>query len=233
MKTLVIVPAFNEEETICGVIDKVQSLFRPFDILVVDDASTDNTYDLAKSRGAKVVRHVLNRGAGAALRTGYNVAIREGYDYIVQLDADSQHDPRSIPKLLNMSIEDDYGLVIGSRYLENKVLKYKYEDPNWIRKIGNRFFSQVASFLSQSCLSDITSGFRVIKVSNLGQMNVFPDKHWALEQTLEGYRKGLKIKEVPVKMNERKKGSSQFNIQTYLRYPFRMVESILKVYLLA
>ena len=219
------IPAYNEEKTISSVIQKI-----PRDIIdeifVIDDGATDNTTREAKNAGARVIKHAINRGIGAAQRTGYKIASLENFDYIVQIDADMQHDPEYIQKLLDATIENNCDMVIDSRFLNPS-----YENYNLVRRMGIKFFTNIVRFLSPVDITDVTSGFRVYKVKSLEKLGRTLDKHWAVEQTLDGAKKGLKIKEVSVKMPLRKKGESQFNLITYVKYPIRMIESILRVLL--
>lgn len=216
------IPAYNEGETIASVVEETRKYVDV--VFVIDDGSTDNTYEEAVNAGAKVIKHVINRGIGAAQRTGYNIAMRDGFDYIVQLDADMQHDPRYIQKLLNAAIKDNCDMIIGSRFLNPS-----YENYNFVRRTGIKFFTKTVRFLSSVDITDVTSGFRVYKVKSLRRLGRTLDKHWAVEQTLDAAKRGLKIKEVSVKMPLRKRGKSQFNLITYVKYPLRMIESILRV----
>ncbi|EHR79127.1 glycosyl transferase [Thermococcus litoralis DSM 5473] len=114
MKTLIIIPAYNEELTIGSVV----ALAKKYgDVLVVDDGSKDRTSEIAQKAGAIVIRHEVNKGKGAALKTGFGYALANGYDVIVTIDADGQHNPDEIPLLLKPILEGEADLVIGSRYL--------------------------------------------------------------------------------------------------------------------
>ncbi len=223
-KVCAIIPAYNEEDTIASVVKETREYVD--DVFVIDDGSTDNTAEAARKAGAKVLKHVVNRGIGAAQRTGYSVSIKEGYDYIVQIDADMQHDPGYIKRLLDAAVENNCDMVIGSRFLNESYLNY-----NFVRRAGIKFFTETVRFLSPIDITDVTSGFRVYKAESLKKLGKTLDRHWAVEQTLEAAKKGMKIKEVPVEMPLRKKGKSQFNLITYIKYPLRMIESILKVLL--
>lgn len=223
MKVCAVIPAYNEEKTIGSVIQNVPRGVVD-EIFVIDDGSTDNVYATSKNAGAKVIKHAINRGIGAAQRTGYKIARLENFDYVVQIDADMQHDPKYIQKLLDTAIENNCDMVIGSRFLNSS-----YENYSFVRRAGIKFFTRTVRFLSPVDITDVTSGFRVYKVKSLEKLGRTLDKHWAVEQTLDAAKKGLKIKEVSVKMPLRKKGKSQFNLITYVKYPLRMIESILRV----
>jgi glycosyltransferase involved in cell wall biosynthesis len=220
MKTIAVIPAHNEAETIQKVVTEVKKFVH--ETIVIDDGSTDGTRGSALRAGATVVSHPLNRGVGAALRTGYRAALQCDPDVIIQIDGDFQHDPSYIPQLLEAVKESD--MVIGSRFLNPS-----HKDYNLTRRSGIKFFSWVANTLSSLSVTDVTSGYRCYRASALRQLTPLTDRHWALEQTLEAARKGMTIKEVSVEMPVRDRGKSQFNVKTYALYPFRMIDCIIKV----
>ncbi len=223
MKTVAVIPAQNEEQTIGEVVAKVKKYVN--DIIVVDDGSTDSTRSRALESGASVISHPLNRGVGAALRTGYRRALQEKADYILQIDGDFQHDPEYIPELLKQC-ENGYDMVIGSRFLNPSHKNY-----NVTRRSGIKFFSWVANVFGSLAVTDVTSGYRCYRTAALARLTPLTDQHWALEQTLEAARKGFRIKEISVEMPVRERGLSQFDLKTYALYPFRMVECVIKVLL--
>jgi len=138
MRTVAIVPAYNETNTIGPVIDETATYVDK--VVVVDDGSSDDTAAVAKDHGATVVSHAINTGVGGAVRTGYLYAIRNNYDFIVQIDADGQHDPSYIPELLDAA--EDCDMVIGSRYLNES-----YKDYSFVRNAGIQFFTATVNFL--------------------------------------------------------------------------------------
>ena len=119
-RRLVIVPAFNEGKRIASVLEKIREVDKEIDIVVIDDGSTDKTGLKSKLAGARVVRLSSNMGYGVAIQTGYKYASAKGYDYVVQLDSDGQHDPTYIPEMFGATMSGDADLVIGSRFLEKK-----------------------------------------------------------------------------------------------------------------
>lgn len=223
MTTIAVIPAQNEEQTIHDVVQRVKKYVK--DVVVIDDGSTDLTRARAQEAGAVVISHPLNRGVGAAQRTGYRVALQKKADYVIQIDGDFQHDPECIPALLEQC-QNGYDMVIGSRFLNPSHKNYTVT-----RRSGIKFFTWVANLLGSLTVTDVTSGFRCYRASALARLSSLPDRHWALEQTLEAARKNMKIKEVSVEMPVREKGLSQFNVKTYALYPFRMVECVIKVLL--
>ncbi|MEK9165839.1 MAG: glycosyltransferase family 2 protein [Patescibacteria group bacterium] len=117
-KVFTIIPAYNEEHTIAQVITDVQKFCS--DIIIVDDGSSDDTYNIAQALGVKVLRHIVNRGQGAALQTGMECALQEGADVIVHFDADGQHDPSNIAYLIEPILRNQAEVVLGSRFLNSK-----------------------------------------------------------------------------------------------------------------
>jgi|Deesub1362A_J573_1020465.scaffolds.fasta_scaffold02381_4 glycosyltransferase involved in cell wall biosynthesis len=222
MKVCAVIPAYNEEKTIGKVVEGVRKYVDR--VLVVDDGSNDNTAEVAKQHGAHVLKHIINIGVGAAQRTGYSAALLEGYDYIVQIDADGQHKPEYIPLLLETAVKSNADIVIGSRFLNESHKSFSFT-----RRAGISFFSKTVSIFGRVDITDVTSGFRVYSSEALKKLERIPDKNWAVEQTLEAAVKKLKIIEVSVEMETRKTGESQFNIKTFIMYPLRALESIIRI----
>lgn len=220
MRTVAVVPAYNETSTIGPIIDETATYVDK--VVVVDDGSSDETTAVAKDHGATVIPHAVNTGVGGAVRTGYLYAIRKDYDFIVQIDADGQHDPSYIPELL--AAAEDTDMVIGSRYLNES-----YKDYSFVRNAGIQFFTTTVNFLGRMDITDVTSGFRVYRVDRLKEILHHSDKHWAVEQTLAAAREGHTITEVSVEMPTRDEGESQFTVDTFALYPIRMADVMLRI----
>ena len=220
MCTVAVVPAYNEADTVGPVVEQTREYVDR--VVVVDDGSTDDTAEIARRHGASVIEHVVNTGVGGAVRTGYRYAIRNGYDFVLQIDADGQHDPAYIPLLLEAA--DDADMVIASRYLNES-----FEDYSTVRKLGIRFFTRLVNRLGGVEVTDVTSGFRVYRVSALESILHRSDRHWAVEQTLEAASKGHRIVEVSAEMPTRETGQSQFTLDTLVLYPARMADVIVRV----
>ena len=223
-KICVVIPAHNEAASVARII---QAARKYIDIIyVVDNKSTDETASVARDSGAHIIHYSEKLGYGAAQYAGQQAAISSGFDYILQLDADGQHNPIYIPELLKVALTGDYDIVLGSRFLNNK-------PPNlsFIRKAGITFLSAVVSFLGHTKITDVTSGFKVYKASSLKKLNRPSDIHPCPEQMLEIARKGMKIKEVPVDMLVRNTGRSYFTLLRYVLYPFRVTWAVVKVML--
>lgn len=213
-------PAYNEAGTIGPIIDGTRS--HVDEVVVIDDGSTDRTPEVAREHGATVIKHAVNTGVGGAARTGYRYAIRHDHDLVLQIDADGQHDPDYIPALLDEAEEND--LVIGSRYMNQS-----YKEYSLIRNAGIRFFTWLVNALGAVSITDVTSGFRVYRIEALQSIIHKSDRHWAVEQTMAAGKQGLRIKEVSVEMPIREEGESQFDLETFMMYPARMFDAILRV----
>jgi len=155
MKPLILVPAYNEAARVGRVLAGVRAAVPDAAILVVDDGSGDETATVARAAGARVVRLPFNLGAGVAAQTGYKLAVREGYDCVVQLDADGQHEPADIPALLAMIQRGEADVAIGSRFLGGVAYR-----PSVLRRAGMGLFRWLAWALTGVRFSDVTSGFR-------------------------------------------------------------------------
>ncbi len=220
MNVVAVIPAYNEGTTIGSVVTETAPYVD--EVVVVDDGSTDDTADIARDHGAAVVTHIVNTGVGGAVRTGYQYAIRHGYDFVAQVDGDGQHDPSYLPDLL--AVAEDNDMVIGSRYLNESI-----EDYSLIRRAGINFFTSVVNTLGGINITDVTSGYRIYRVSMLEEIMHRSDKHWAVEQTLQAANNDYRIKELSVEMPTRDEGASQFDIETFVMYPIRMVDTIVRV----
>jgi len=166
--TIVVVPVFNEQERIEQVVASIKEMHNDLDILVVDDGSSDKTALFAKFAGARVIRLSSNMGYGVALQTGYKYAFNEGYDYLIQLDGDGQHDPKYIPNMLELLKSGQVDLVLGSRFLneatgdQRSISNYRQ---SLARKLGIWMFSFLVSKLVKFKVTDPTSGYQAINRS--------------------------------------------------------------------
>ncbi|OGW79480.1 MAG: hypothetical protein A2Z83_02835, partial [Omnitrophica bacterium GWA2_52_8] len=158
-KVLIMIPAYNEERSIAFLLRDIRQRYPDYHILVINDASTDNTKQRALACGAWVVSHPYNLGIGGTVQTGFKVAHRHGYDIAVQMDGDAQHDPVSLPDLLKPILENRADLVIGSRFLSESPSSFR---STFTRRIGIRFFSVLLSRFTGIPLSDPTSGYRAV-----------------------------------------------------------------------
>jgi hypothetical protein len=214
MRTLVFIPAWNEAASVAAVIAGVRERLPGADVLVVDDGSIDETVARATEAGATVASLPFNQGLGAALQTGYLYALREGYDLCAHLDADGQHPPAEVARLLEEVRADRADLVIGSRYREGGAQPadgsagddYK---PTLSRRIGTSLFRFFLTLATRQRFTDTTSGMRAAnrRVMKLFSESYSPD-FAEIESLQLAVRQGLRVEEVPVRMLERTGGTS-------------------------
>lgn len=222
-RVLIVVPAWNEQEALPGTIADIRSCAPQVDFLVVDDGSTDRTAEVARAAGAAVCSLPFNLGVGGAMRTGYRYGLRHGYDVVVQLDADGQHDARYLPELL--AGLDDADLVIGARFA-GEGEKYRVSAA---RGVAMRLLATTLSRMAGARLTDVTSGYRV---ANRPAIRLFAAHYPAeylgdtVESTVIAIRSGLTVRQVPVQMRPRQGGSpSQSPVRAAI-YLFRAVAAL-------
>jgi hypothetical protein len=221
---LVLIPAFNEERMIATVIDRVRAVVPDFDILVVNDGSRDGTAAAAAAAGARVVSHPFNMGYGVAIQTGYKYALRQGYDFLVQIDGDGQHDPAHIPQLLEPLQQGEADFVIGSRFLGGDSYR-----PPLARRIGMALFRTIVTRVVGQRLSDCTSGYQAFnrRVMHFFASDLFPCDYPDADVLISLHLAGLKVRELPVRMYPNVEGKSMHGGLKPLYYVFKMLLSIL------
>lgn len=211
---LIIVPAFNEEESLPAVLAEIREAVPGADVLVVNDGSTDATSRVARSAGVLVADLPVNLGIGGAMQTGYRFAQRRGYAIAVQLDADGQHDPRDLPKLVGPVREGRAALVVGSRYLSPSA--YRSSVP---RRVGAALLSWVVRKLTGLTVHDTTSGFRAADRRVIdAYASQYPADYPEVEALVYLQREGLPILEVPVTMRARQGGRSSITARRAAYY---------------
>jgi glycosyltransferase involved in cell wall biosynthesis len=223
MKPLVLVPAFNEAARITRVLAGVQAAVPDATVLVVDDGSTDDTALAARMAGARVVRLPFNLGAGVAAQTGYKLAVREGFDCVVQLDADGQHEPADIPALLDVIVGRQADVAIGSRFLGGVAYR-----PSLLRRVGMGLFRWLAWLLTGIRFSDVTSGFRAFSgdVVRYVATEWYPTDYADADVLITLRRAGFRLREVPVRMYPRPGGRSMHAGLRPVYYVFKMLLSV-------
>ena len=221
-KTIVIIPAYNEEKRIAAVVAAVYAATPDVVVVVINDCSHDNTAVVACQAGAIVVSHPFNMGYGAAIQTGYKYARNKGYDFLVQLDADGQHDPSCIPSLLAPVIAGEADIVIGSRFLGNS---YR---PPFVRRVGMALFRSIVSMVTGKFITDTTSGFQAFNsdVIHFFATDIFPVDYPDADMLIMLHRAGFRMIEVPVRMFENSEGKSMHSGLKPLYYMFKMLLSI-------
>jgi glycosyltransferase involved in cell wall biosynthesis len=189
MRTLVVVPSKDVEASVGDVVRRVLALDLSLDVLVVNDGSTDDTSRVAREAGATVIDHPENRGKGAALKTGFAYAIEKGYDAVITLDGDGQHDPAAVPQFIEALERTGADIVVGTRMHAVGAMPK-------LRIWTNRTTSRVVSFLSRQVIPDSQSGFRIIRVSALRYLlKSLVSKRYDLESEIliRAGRRGFKV----------------------------------------
>lgn len=207
-RVLVIIPAYNESETVAGVINALGQHAPGYDVLVIDDGSVDGTAAIVKElEGAELIRLPFNLGIGSAMQTGYKYALQEGYDIAVQCDGDGQHPTHQIAKLVDPVAKGQADLVIGSRYVADTDYA-----PSLGRRIGKSLLSRLVDRAVGGGITDTTSGFRAM---NRAVLEVFarnyPDDYPEAEALVILHKHGLKSAEVSVDMKPRQGGRSSIS----------------------
>ena len=207
--TLVFIPAFDEEDSIAGVIEGVRANIPGATVLVVDDGSGDGTARSARAAGALVAPLPVNQGLGAALQTGYLFGLRHGFAYFAHLDGDGQHPPAEVVRLLAEVEADRADLVIGSRYRDPAMAEANDYRPSRVRRIGTDLFKYVLSVATRQRFTDTTSGMRA---GNRRAMELFAEDYSPdfaeIESLQRAVRAGMRVEEVPVRMLPRETGES-------------------------
>jgi len=225
-RVLLLIPAFNEEDNLGALLDELKAARVDGDVLVVDDGSSDHTRAIACAAGATVVSHSENRGYGAALVSGYAHALANGYETVVQLDGDGQHDPAQVDTLLDALAADGADMVLGSRMLPGG--GHRTSLP---RHLGIYFFVWLGRRLMARPITDPTSGFwamnrRAVEFLARNTPNDYPD----LNVLLALHRSNIRVLEVPVVMRPRRAGQSQMHGLAPLMYVPKMLMYIWRVY---
>ncbi len=219
---VIMVPAFNEETTIRRTIEHLKDAVAAHSgrssIIVIDDGSTDGTAELALVAGAdRVVGHPTNLGLGAAVRTGLKAARQAGADVVVKIDADGQHDPADIARLIRPILDDEADLVYGDRFAG-----IEYRMP-LVRRLGNRVFTALMRRLTRWPLRDSQPGIFAASATYLDGFRLPGDYNYTQQILLDAYHRGLRFTHVPVAFRERTSGRSFVSY----RYPFKVGKQIL------
>jgi glycosyltransferase involved in cell wall biosynthesis len=218
-RILVIMPAWNEADCVGATVSEVLSLDEPYDVLVVNDGSTDATSTIASDAGATVLNLPFNLGVGGAMRAGFKYAQRLGYKTVIQVDADGQHDPRNIREVLNGL--NDADISIGARFADRG--DYTVRGP---RKWAMKFLAAVLSGLAKTPLTDVTSGFRAANERAIAQyLDHYPAEYLGdtIDSLVVAIRSGLTVTQVPVEMRPRQGGTPShhpFKAAVYLGRSF-------------
>jgi glycosyltransferase involved in cell wall biosynthesis len=222
-KILIIIPAYNEENNIISTCKKVQE--HNYDYIVINDGSTDNTALILDENNIPHINLVFNLGIGGAVQTGYKYALRHGYDIAIQFDGDGQHDINCVKDIVEPILNGDYDFVVGSRFVDKNSSEFK---SSFCRRLGINLISNVIYHNTGFRLKDTTSGFRAANKEIISLFsNQYPTEYPEPSSLVELVQKGFKIKEVPVKMYERKSGKSSINSWKNAYFMINVILSIL------
>ncbi len=218
MRLLMIIPAYNEEDNIVHVVNTIKENYPEYDYVVVNDGSTDHTSRRCHRNGFEIIDLPVNLGLAGAFQAGLKYAYRKGYDCAVQFDADGQHRPEYIKKMLT-KMEEGYDIVIGSRYV------HKAKERS-ARMIGSRILTKAILWTTGKKILDPTSGMRMFNRAMIKEFAV--NLNYGPEPDTISYllKQGASIAEVQVKMDERMTGSSYLSLSRSAMYMFRMLVSI-------
>lgn len=224
-KVAILIPAYNEVENIGHVLAGLPAEVcgAPTAVLVVDDGSRDGTGDAAEAGGAAVARHVINRGGGAALRTGYRLLSDSAALVVVTIDADGQHLPEEMPRLVEPVLSGEVDMAHGSRVLGEA-------EPNTrARELGIVFFNRLVSLITRTRVSDCSNGYRAVRASVLPQLVLRQEQFHTSELMIEAIKRGIPAKEVPVTVVARLHGHSKK--PAVMRYGAGFANAIVRTWL--
>lgn len=215
-RVLVIIPAYNERESILSTVDGIRSL--GYDYVVVNDGSTDDTLTICRKNGINVLDLPQNLGIGGAVQAGHKYAQRFGYDIDIQVDGDGQHDPSFIPQLISL-IEQGADLAVGSRFLE----KTDGFQSTLMRRVGITWLSMLLHVFTGKRLTDPTSGFRACDKRAIDLFcKSYPNDYPEPESIAHAIRVGLSVRECPVSMRERQGGVSSIGPLSSIYYMIKV-----------
>lgn len=219
---LLIIPAYNEEDNLVNVVDNIITKYPDYDYVVVNDGSKDSTREICIEKDYNYVDYPVNQGLTSAFRGGLYYAIKMKYDYVIQCDADGQHDPAYIENMLNAAINQNADVVIGSRFVNNR-------KPFSFRMLGSRILSFCMLLTAHKVIKDPTSGMRLFNRRSMEL--IYSQKDFGPEPDTVAHllRSGMKVIEIPVEIGERVAGTSYLNLTNSIMYMLHMCFSIIIV----
>lgn len=219
MKTLIIIPAYNEEGNIENVVNKLISEYPQYDYIIINDGSRDSTEQICIKNGYNHISHPVNLGLAGAVQTGMKYAYKHGYDAAIQYDGDGQHDAKYIGDLLK-ELEGGCDVVIGSRFVTEK-------KPHSLRMLGSNMIQLAIKLTTGKTIKDPTSGMRLYNKDMIKKLSFAVDLGPEPDTVALLIRNGAKVKEVQVQMMDRVAGESYLNFSRSINYMTRMFVSIL------
>ena len=223
-RLVLIVPVYNEAMSLDAVLGKIPDFVDQ--VVVIDDGSEDDSAAIAEAAGARVVRHVRNRGVGAALRTGIKAALQLRADIMVNMDGDGQFNPEDIPHLLDPIVSGEADFVTASRFLDKSL----YPDMSRVKFLGNKWMSFFISMVTGQRVYDVSCGFRAYSKETLLRLNLFGDFTYTQETFIDLTFKGLIIKEIPVQVAGRRKHGRSRVAANLFRYGYNTFKVIFRAF---
>ncbi len=222
-RCLAIVPAFNEEGAIAGVIAEIRAFDPGIEIVVVDDGSADRTAAIARAVGAHVIRLPFNLGIGGAVQTGFRYAWEHGFKIAVRVDGDGQHDPSQLGAILTPVLAGETDIAVGSRFVGERSYRSSRS-----RRLGIRILAWTVSALVRQRITDPTSGFQALNRHGIALFAAdlphdYPEE---VEATVMVFRHRLRMREVPVRMRERAAGRSSIGAFASVYYMTKVLLAI-------
>lgn len=216
---LVTILAYNEEASICSVIERVRHAVPDATIVVINDGSRDRTAWVARQAGAEVIDLPFNLGIGGAMQTGLKLAITEGYDYIVRMDGDGQHPPEGIPALLDPVMSGEADIAVATRFADSST-SYR---PSFARKIGIFIFSKLATMFSGRKVTDATCSYQAMNLRAARFLDVnMEEDHPEVDGWILLGRAGFRVKEIPMEIRPRRFGVSSINTMRAIYFIFKV-----------
>jgi glycosyltransferase involved in cell wall biosynthesis len=222
VRTIAIVPAFNEALNIERVIAELRAFDPDLDVVVISDGSTDRTAEVAAELGVHVLRLPFNIGIGGAVQTGFRYAWENGYELAVRCDGDGQHDPAELGKVLAPVLAGDVDICVGSRFVGGDGYR-----SSATRRVGIRLLASVVSAIARQRVTDTTSGFQALNRRAIGLFAAdYPHDYPEVEGMVMTMRHGLRLAEVPVAMREREFGSSSITALRSIYYMAKVLTAL-------
>ena len=223
LRRVAIVPAYNEDASIAGVVGELLAYDPGLRVVVVDDGSADRTAELARAAGAKVISLPFNLGIGGAVQTGFRYAWEQGFDVAVRADGDGQHDPAELDAILRPVLADEADVAVGSRFIGGDGYRSSRS-----RRAGIRLLAWIVSALTRQRITDPTSGFQAANRLGIRLFAAdYPHDYPEAEATVMVFKHRLRLQEVPVKMRARESGRSSI---TAVRSVYYMVKVVLAIF---
>ncbi|MFN4233817.1 MAG: glycosyltransferase family 2 protein [Bacteroidia bacterium] len=231
MRIAIIIPAYNEEQTIKKVVESVHNVAEKYQLslipVVVNDCSIDKTGEIINKLNCVALHLPINLGIGGAVQAGMKYALQNNFEYAVQMDGDGQHPAEELIKLIEKCNQENADVVIGSRFISGEGFQSTF-----LRRVGIGFFSNLIHFLSGYKIADTTSGYRLFNKKALALINeYYPDEYPEPEAIIYFSKNNLKVVETPVTMKERQGGVSSIGVYASVYYMLKVSLALIFTYI--